>query len=178
VRLQGLRNVDGKISIGESVDFSFDELKALIDFGRPDVGMTPNGPSICYLSHSTPREAKKGFRVKSAKSHDFNAEEYRSTPIRVAYDSDPYDWVWWVFNPEYSSVGVAYSELETGKKLGVPLSNIIGLYTTSRSSCPLLAYKRWTIGYMPDPKSISIFSPFALYVTPVARCTGLEVGIV
>lgn len=161
-------------------DLSFKELKESIDFGRPEIGMMEDGPTIVYLSYHTPRQAHKGFRTRELAVDEFNNNDLRDMhiPERPARGGERHDWVWKAFNPSYTPFAAAFDQLQQGKRVGVPVSTRIGLYLYPDSVCPVVAYKRWTVGYAPDPKSLRIYRKFMDYSEDLTAQTGAEVQLI
>jgi hypothetical protein len=153
---------------------SWADIKARMDFGVPDVGMMPDGPTVLFLSHSTPRAAKKGYRSRDAQITDFN-----SWDIRRKYNprnpADNYSWTWFAFNPEYKTLLEAEDVLAKGEAVGIPLSRTLAVYSTPKFKNSLLAYKRWTVGHVISPYLIQIKREYADYEEDIARQTGAEV---
>lgn len=162
-------------------ELSFRDLKNKIDFGRPEVGMMEDGPTVIYMSYSTPRQAHKGFRTRELILSEFNSADLRpyyapNRPARTGVER--HDWVWSAFNPTSYSFANGYALLQDGKRVGVPISRLVGLYTLTDSEVPLVAYKRWNVGYAPDPKTIRIHKKYLDYSEDLAAQTGAEVQLI
>lgn len=150
--------------------------RELVHFGRPNVGMVHDGPSVVYLSYRSERNSARGLRLDRAVFHDFNNWYLRKQPGRVPPNTNSrHDLVWESFNPNYSSVSAAWQRLNDGKTTGVPLSLHYGAYTVPDGRFPLLAYKRWTIGHLTGPETVSIHRKFHEYQPDIQR--RLKVGV-
>jgi hypothetical protein len=147
------------------------------EFGRPDIGMLKDGPTILFASYTTPRSPHKGFRVRELTLENFNSWDIRSQYTTGVKTTDRYEWIWDVFNPLYPKFGDAYEELQNGKKVGVALSRTLGIFTQAKASKPLLAYKRWTLGYVDNAKTVVIHRMYEDYAAEIKRQTGVEVQV-
>lgn len=153
---------------------SWTKLKDSIDFGMPDIGMTPDGPTIMFCSYSTPRVAKKGYRSRDSRTSDFNGWDIRKKYIQPSV-RDRYDLTWFSFNPEYISLEQAEDKLAKGEVVGLPLSRTLGIYSSPKFRHSLLAYKRWTVGHVVNPYLIHLKREYGDYEEDIARQTGAEV---
>jgi hypothetical protein len=168
-----LKQENGKFLIGGGVGLSWESLKDTIDFGTPEIGMVPDGPTVLYCSYDTPRVAKKGYRSRDPHTTDFNGYKIkkRYNPSLV---SERQDWIWFAFNPEYPTLEQAEEKLTEGKAVGLPLSRTIGVYTLPSFQHSLLAYKRWTVGHVVHPQLIRLKREYADYEEDIARQTGAQ----
>lgn len=178
VLMRFLSKDDSRINMSEAEEVTFKDIKEHVDFGRPTLGLTKDGPTIIFLSQSTPREGRKGLRVRESKIHEFNSFEIQSYYLRPATYSDRLDWVWSGFNPIYTPFQEALKQLESGSTLGVPLTKDLGLYTLPKSPYPLVSYKRWTVGYVRSSALIYLYSFYADYEQYIRNRTEVEVQIV
>lgn len=158
-------------------NYSWDDFKKMAQFGRPDIGMIRVGPSVCFTSFSTPRNAHKGFRPGEVRQYDFNSWQIRDK-VPLGRGRDNYDTVWQAFNPNYPSIHDAWRQLEAGEAAGLPLNRTFALYTLPDCPYPLLAYKRWTIGHMPYPHLVRLNRSFEEYRADIARKLNIEVQLV
>lgn len=157
--------------------FKFSELKEHIDFGRPKLGIIEDGPTVVFLSQTTPREPRKGLRIREARQIEFNGWETRSVLLRQNPYNERMDWVWHSFNPSFISFRDALAKLGSGEKIGVALSQDIGLYTVPQTLYPLVAFKRWTVGYVRSEVLIILHPNYADYEQEIRRITGAEVKV-
>lgn len=166
---------DGQFLLESGFGVNLESLKNRIDFGAPDIGMVPDGPTILFCSYMTPRVAKKGYRSRDTKTVDFNGWEIRKKYAIGSRSPERHDWVWFSFNPEYQTLEQAEDRLGKGEVVGVPLSRTLGVYTLPKAKYSLLAYKRWTIGHVVSPDLIQIKREYGDYEEDIARQTGAEV---
>lgn len=179
IQLRPLSKIEtGQIMLDSTWAPSWDDIKSHIDFGLPEIGMAPSGPTVVFSSYNTPRSPKKGYRARDTKLSEFNSHDIRKKYPSSRNALDRNDWVWFAFNPEYLDLQRALTTLEEGQAVGLPLSNTLGAYCLSKFRYPLLAYKRWTIGYISNHKLVYIKSPYADYEEDIIRQTGAEVVIV
>lgn len=175
VQLRPLRKQDdGKFIVEGGFPLTWDELQEQVDFGIPDIGMQPDGPTFVFCSYTTPRHAKKGYRSREVQESDFNKWEIRKKYI-PANVREKYDWVWHAFNPEYSTFEKAEEKLRNGEAVGIPLSRTLGIYSSPSSKNSLLAYKRWTVGHIVSPELIHLKREYGDYEGDIVRQTGVEV---
>lgn len=169
-----VKGPEGQFRVANAFYVPWPSLTEHLDFGVPDIGMMPDGPTMVFCSYSTPRTPRKGFRSGDTRVSDFN-----SWGIRNKYSSpkggNRYDWTWFAFNPEYSSLEKAEDKLMKGDVVGVPLSRTLGVYSFPKSKHSLLAYKRWTVGHVVSPYLIQLMREFGDYEEDIARQTGAEV---
>jgi hypothetical protein len=178
VRILGLRFLGPEGVLGDYESFTYEEVKAHIDFGRPRVGMVKDGPTLVFLSTNTPREPHKGLRPRTLRVHEFNRFELRNWhPVRSRYD-ERLDWVKSIFNPKFPTIPDALKQLEEGKEVGIPINLTMGLYTIPGSAHPLFAYKRWTVGYVLNAQQVCIYDNYLDYAEEIRRQTGLEVQLI
>jgi hypothetical protein len=168
-----VKGEDSHFSLKNTFPVYWTSLKEHVDFGVPDIGMIPDGPTILFASYSTPRVAKKGFRSRDTRIADFNSYDIKKK--YSAPGSERYDWIWFAFNPEYKSLEQAEEKLTKGEVVGVPLSRTLGVYSTPKFKNSLLAYKRWTVGQVLTPYLISLKKAYAEYEEDIAKQTGAEV---
>jgi hypothetical protein len=153
---------------------SWDDIKEHVDFGVPDIGMMPDGPTVLFCSYATPRIARKGYRARDTRTADFNNWDIRKKYL-ARNSGDRYDWTWFAFNPEYVTLEQAEDKITKGEVVGVPLSRTLGVYSLPKSKHSLLAYKRWTIGHVLSPFLVQIHKEYRDYEEDIARQTGAEV---
>lgn len=169
---------DGEIYLNPQMEVPWKDALQLLDFGVPDVGMTADGPTVVYCSYNSPRQPRKGFRPREMSVTDFNGWAIRNKyALTHASPTGGYPWIWFTFNPEYPTLARAQDLLESGEKIGVALSRTIGVYSSPRHRYSLLAYKRWTVGYILDPSSIFIMPQYEDYAIEISRLTGAKVSI-
>jgi hypothetical protein len=149
-------------------------------FGRPDLGMLHNGPTVVFAAHKAVRNSARGHRNDKTTFHDFNMWDCREQlkghlPCRSA---TRYDLIWEVFNPRYEPLDKAIKILEDGEGAGVPISRNYALYVNKDSKHPLLAYKRWTIGFVPRAKSAILDENYREYAEDIEKNTGMEISFV
>lgn len=175
ILIRCLEKMDKGFNMGAYFSIDWNTLKKQIDFGRPDIGMLDDGPTVIFASYNTPRQAHKGFRIRELQMEQFNGWDIRGQ-YRAAYPSnDRYEWLWTVYNPDYRRLKEAYDDIQSGKRVGQALSRMIGIYSVAKSPHPLLAYKRWTVGYMENPTLIRVFPLYQAYSEDIKRQTGAEV---
>lgn len=171
-----IKTEDGKINLDTTLTSTWKDLNERIDFGLPDIGMIQEGPTVAFCSYSTPRMAKKGYRTRDAKITNFNDWEIRNKYISNS-EIDKYASIWSIFNPKYVSLEEAEEQLSKGSIVGTPLSRTLGVYSLPKFEHSLLAYKRWTIGYVVNPFLIHIRKEYADYEEDIASQTGAEVVV-
>lgn len=164
----------GQFLVEGGIATNWETLKEHIDFGVPDIGMIPDGPTILYTSYTTPRVAKKGFRSRDTMIADFNTWDIRKK-FATLHGTDKYDTVWFAFNPEYVSLEQAEDKLSKGELVGVPISRTLGVYSSYKFKFSLLAYKRWTVGHVISPFLVQLKKEYGDYEEDIARQTGAEV---
>lgn len=176
LQLSPLTKIDSGHIIGKSFQVSWAQLNEQVDFGMPDIGMMPDGPSITFRSYATPRVARKGFRFRETKTTDFNHWDIRKKyTARIDRGGERYDLTWFAFNPEYLTLEQAEDKLNKGEMVGLPLSRTLGVYSIANSKHSLLAYKRWTVGHVISPYLINIKREYGDYEEDIALQTGAEV---
>lgn len=163
-----------KYTLGGGFDCSWSNLKDHIDFGVPDIGITPDGPTILFCSYATPRVARKGYRSRETRVAEFNNWEIRNK-YNKPNTTDRFDWAWFAFNPEYVSLEKAEDRLSKGELVGAALSRTLGVYSLPKFQNSLLAYKRWTVGHVVTPFLIHLKREYADYEESIAQQTGAEV---
>lgn len=171
------KGLEGGFVLSKYTNYPWQDFQRMAQFGRPDIGMIRLGPSVCFTSFSTPRNAHKGFRPGEIRQYDFNSWQIREK-VALGRSRDNYDTVWQAFNPNYPSVYDGWKQLEAGEAAGVPLTRTFALYTVPDCPHPLLAYKRWTIGHMPYPNLVRLNRPFEEYRADVARKLNIEVQVI
>lgn len=169
-----VRNPNNQFIIEAGFPANWSFIKERIDFGTPDIGMMPDGPTILFCSYTTPRVAKKGYRSRDTRTNEFNTWDIRRKYVSPAA-GDRYDWTWFAFNPEYLTLEQAEIRLANGESVGVPISRTLGVYTSPKFKNSLLAYKRWTVGHVITPNLIQIKREYEDYEEDIARQTGAEV---
>lgn len=153
---------------------NLEKLKERIDFGLPDIGMVVDGPTVVFSSYMTPRTPKKGYRSRDLAVHPFNHWRIK-TKYSQRFGVDRFDFTWFAFNPEYKTLEQANAELSEGKAVGIPVSRTLALYTMPEFKHSLLAYKRWTVGFV-DPRNIVHLKPeYADYENDILKQTGSKV---
>jgi len=141
--------------------------------------MIQDGETLSFLGWSTPRNPRKGFRLNEITTTEFNTYETGGKKAKKgAYDTYKYPWVWQCFNPSYTPFRDALIQLQEGDKVGVPISRVVGLYTLPNSVHPLVAYKRWTIGYVVTEAHVRIFRAYTDYEGEIHKQTGAEVTLI
>lgn len=163
----------GEFTLGNHELTEWKSILEHIDFGLPPVGLCVDGPTISYGSYASPRTPKKGYRPNDVIFSYFNNWNIRSKytrPGRLNYDN-----VWEVFNPEYKSFPEALASLSKGDVVGIPISRTIGMYTIPKYKYPMLAYKRWTVGYVMDAYTIYVKAQYSDYANEIYRQTGAKV---
>lgn len=175
VQLRPLTNTEGKFTIANGFNINWENLKSRTDFGVPDIGMLPEGPTASFCSYATPRAAKKGFRSRDVRVADFNTWEIRRRYVSRSPGNERYDWTWFVFNPEYVTLEQAEDKLNKGEAVGIPISRTLAVYSLPKFKNSLLAYKRWTVGHIVNPFLIHLKREYADYEHDIARQTGAEV---
>jgi hypothetical protein len=172
--LKFLTKKGGSWQLGSWNMLTLEDLEKHLDFGRPNIGMVDDGPTVVFLSYSTPRAPSKGLRTRDARINNFNDHEiYR---YRTPRSSERYDWIYHAFNPAYLNLDEALKQLNNGEKIGVALSPVLALFTSSTSKFPVLAYKRWSIGYLQDKTAI-LNPQYQEYAEPVAKQLQVKVAV-
>lgn len=169
------RGENNTFTLQDRFPATWSNIRDHIDFGVPDIGIMPDGPTILFCSYTSPRQARKGFRSRETRLADFNSWDIRKKYSRPP--GDRYDWTWFAFNPEYKTLEQAEDILAKGEKVGVPLSRTLGVYTSPKYKNSLLAYKRWTIGHVVNPFLVQLRQQYSDYEEDIARQTGAEVVI-
>lgn len=163
------------IGAGDWELHNLDSLKANIDFGRPRIGILEDGPTIVFMSQTSSREPRKGFRVREAKMYEFNGWESRGLWFKQNPYNERLDWIWDSFNPRHTGFKESLDKLYKGERIGVALTTDMGLYTLPKVLYPLVAFKRWTIGYVRSEVLIVLHPSFSDYEQEIRRITGVEV---
>jgi len=159
--------------------FTWKEAQDNISFGCPPVGMVQNFEEVLYGSALAERHSSRGLRLDRVRFHDFNR-----WPLRAKLGPDlgihqnRYDIVWQVFNPEYLSLHLALAKLTRGETVGEALSRHLALYTLPDKLHPILAYKRWTIGYLPSAYDIVLGEQFRDYQEDLQAKFNIPVRII
>lgn len=157
----------------------WNELRIQCDFGKPDVGMVNNGDTVIYGAYRGVREASRGFRPDRVSFYDFNywplRKQLRDLP--APRSSGRRDIVWQAFFPQYAKLNEALRRLEDGSSAGEPISRCYGVYTLPDSVYPLLAYKRWTIGYFYSPSHVYVSPLYKDYAADIQKQLGIEVSV-
>ena len=164
---------DNRFLVGNTFQTTWSGLRDHIDFGVPDIGMLPDGPTVLFGAYTTPRSPRKGYRSRDMKLNDFN-----SWDIRAKYKNnggERYDWIWFAFNPEYVNLETAEEKLTKGEAVGVPLSRTLAIYSVPKFKYSLLAHKRWTVGHVVSPYLINLKREYADYEEDIENQTGAEV---
>lgn len=176
LQLRSLARRDGnQFLLDAPMAATWKDLQDHIDFGAPDIGMMPDGPTVLFCSYSTPRVAKKGFRGRETRTVEFNHWDIRRKYAGNGAVRDRYDWVWFVFNPEYKTLEEVEDLLTKGEAVGMPLSRTLAVYSVPKFKHSILAYKRWAIGHVISPYLISLKREYGDYEEDIARQTGAEV---
>lgn len=177
IQVRFLNKENAPFSISEVKYFKFQELKEHIDFGRPRLGIVEDGPTIAFLSQTSPREPRKGLRIRDAHYIGFNGWETRNLLARHNPYNERLEWIWAAFNPQFTPFKEALAKLNSGERIGVALSQDIGLYTKPQILYPLIAFKRWTVGYIRSEVLAILHPSFADYEQEIRNITGTEVRI-
>lgn len=149
----------------------------MAQFGKPDIGMSPSTGSVVFLAYSTPRNAHKGLRPNELRTYDFNSWNIRKKFPNGMPRTDQYGLVWNAFNPTYATIPEAIAQLDSGKTAGVALSRVFAVYSIPDCPFPLLAYKRWTIGYFQAADSVRVYSAYTDYSSMVSNSLRIEVRV-
>lgn len=167
------KSPDGKWTTGSWQWADLTTLKEKIDFGKPDIGMTPDGPTMVYLAYSTPRAPLKGLRTREARVNHFNTNDIRGYINPMG--GDRYDWIDFSFNPHFATVDEAWEQINKGEKVGVPLNRFMGIFSTKSERYPLFAYKRWSVGYMPESNRVILNPTYSEYASTISSRLGITV---
>lgn len=165
--LKSMTKKDNSFNIGSWNTYTLKDLDDNVDFGTPIMGMTPDGPTTVFLSNSTPRVGQKGLRIQNSQVTQFNESNLKG--YRTPRNRDKYDWIYFSFNPIYKEPDLAYAELTDGTNVGVALSQRVALYTDPAFKYPIVAYKRWIVGYMPTRKDLVINTKYNEYVEEIRK---------
>lgn len=168
----GFRPLSRELTVGPAFGLTLAQMKEQIDFGVPDIGMIPEGPTIKYHSYTTPRAPSKGFRPRNLRNYEFNSWDIRK---KYQLDGNEYARVFFAFNPSYSTLSEAEVKLVEGSAVGVALSRTLGVYSSPKYVYSLLAYKRWTVGHILSPYLIQLKEEFSAYEEDISKQTGAEV---
>lgn len=181
INIRFLSKTNTGLEIGPYQEFDFNKLKAHIDFGRPDIGMMPDGPTIVYLSYATPRQAHKGYRTREVyveESNSFDLKKYYAPNRPHRNGGERYDWIWSAFNPEYKTFKRVLSDLQEGVNVGGTFGRNLAAYTLSDAQNPLLMYKRWTVGHIVSSELIRINRKYLGYIEDIRDKTKVEVQVI
>lgn len=165
----------------DEYQMNWEQAKETLQFSRPDVGMIKdNIGQLLFSAVEAARNTKRGLRLNALVFTDFNRWHLRSKLGMPGMDppwSLRYDLVWGYFNPAFASPPDAWRRLQAGQSAGEALSRNFGLYTVPSRTVPLLAYKQWTIGYMPSPSQINLGWFFRDYEVDLRKLFAVEVRI-
>lgn len=156
---------------------SFDSIKEYIDFGRPRLGILEDGPTIVFLSQTTPREPRKGLRIREARTYEFNGWETRNILVKQNPYNERMDWIWKAFNPEHALFKPSFQKLNSGERIGVAVTQDVGMFTLPKIPYPLVAFKRWTVGHARTEELIVLQPQYGDYQQQLQKVTGVEVKV-
>lgn len=148
-------------------------------FGRPTLGMVKNYGTISFGSLVAERNSRRGLTISKMYFYHFNDWALRKKYPEMLDSARDYRWdlIWNYFNPTYFGFTEAFNKLEDGELVGAVLSPTYGLYSTANCPHPLVAYKRWTVGYA-ERYVVSIHRRFREYQEEVQELVKAEVRII
>jgi len=155
----------------QKVILDWEELKQQCDFGTPPVGMLEDESELIYTAVLAERHTNRGLRLDRLRFYDFTSFYLRNlTSRKTVYSmalvegvTSKWDIVWKLFNRKFCTLKEAFNRLEEGLSVGEPITNNLGLFSLPDRRYPILAYKRWQMGYVPDPKTILLSPEFDDY---------------
>jgi len=152
-----------------TVPVPWDVLRKERCFGVPEFGIRNYGPTLAYFSISPVRQSNRGYVPSLMVIHQFNSWESRRIPKPMA---DSWDVAKEVFFPRFFSFQEAKDSLNNGNRIGAAITPRVGLYTTARASCPLIAHKHVTVGYVGT--EVVLFNKNRLIHRLVAKDLGIR----
>jgi hypothetical protein len=171
------RSGEGLYALNDGVFvLSWDELLKHATFGCPPIGMIRNGEEVIYGSTLAERQWRRGLHLDRVSFHAFNRWHLRERlgPF-VEVGRTSLNVVWQIFNPEYQSFLQAFTNLQQGEVVGTALSRCWGMYTVPNSPCPMIAYKKWSLGFVPSPNEIVLAEQYLDYRSELEERFGVRI---
>lgn len=145
-------------------------------FGLPDVGMTDSAKSIQYLSLIASRNSHRGLndnRIDETRFCDWDESEDPDFNSGVARNVLTYN----IFNPVNRTLDQGLTALTRGEYLGRRLTSKFGVYLSSNSRYPVLAYKRNACGYVQDGR-VMLFRRYSDLIPTIGADIGARAMVV
>lgn len=163
----------------ERITLSWADLQTRATFGCPAIGMLYDDTQLFYGAALAERHSNRGLRLERVHWHEFNRWHLRSAigPAGPPISNSRFDLVWQVFNPVTFTASEAYRKLLDGESSGLPLSQHLGMYTTGDKAFPILAYKRWSIGYFETEGLLVLGEKYREFQEELRHFLKLEVRI-
>jgi hypothetical protein len=157
---------------------TWEELLQRATFGCPPIGMVRNGEEVLYGSSLAERQWRRGLHLDRVSFHGFNRWHLRERlGANLEIGRNSLNIVWEIFNPEYRSFPKAFSKLQRGEVVGTALSRCWGMYTVPNSPVPLIAYKKWSLGFVPSPIEVVLGEQFIDYREELEQRFGVRIRI-
>lgn len=150
-----IAHMDQPIESGGHEPVTWERLKRNYAFGSPILGTCVIGPTYCYLAARPVRESAKGLsanRITWDWVHgDFLQRAYgRANPAffqgiggEHLGSKEEMRSIYNIYNKTYYGIPEALEELESGSRIGCPISPELGFYFSPDIPDILASYKNW-----------------------------------
>jgi len=145
-------------------------------FGRPTLGLKPYGDGYRYLWDFARRESIKGFDIRNIQK--WTPDNYGLKMLQdKVFKAPRSEEVWNVYNPVFYTWRDAISLLESGAKIGTPVTDKLGLYLKLGSPYIHVSYKYNAIGHLEDEHNLLINRKFSYLEDIVVNILPNEVKV-
>lgn len=134
------------------LNMAFRDLRNMVSFSYPSLGMVNVGPTAYYTSMTAIRAAEKGFRAPRVTVISFNTWFLRN--LIKPIDSSSSELIYALYNKEYYEPREAIQLLESGDRVGCALSPLVSLFIEPKATVIQVAYTRNMAGYLRDGKIV------------------------
>lgn len=147
------------------------DFKKRTSFGVPQLGMREYGPTVAFFYIRPIRHSLRGFQPHYTVPHNFNSWELRNfiMPRLSSYDVSKE-----IFFPTFRKTEEALAVLDSGERIGCACSPDVGVYTSYQSAAPLIAFKRYCVGYFENSREINVFPRYQHVGNLIARTLGVR----